>query len=81
MSLDRHTSDEIRHIIRELADEGVSSLRPGVVLDRLRELGRPVGAWDMRSEFARLTEEGFLKFDPELANWTLTHASPKPPAK
>lgn len=71
MSLDPHTADQVKRIIKELDGEGTSSLRPGVVLDRLRELGRPVGAWDMRAEFSRLTDEGFLEFDPKLASWTL----------
>lgn len=69
MSLDKHTSDQVKHIIRELANEGHRAMRPGDVLTRLRELGRPIGAWDMRAEFTRLTRQGFLHFDPELAYW------------
>lgn len=70
MSLDKHSSDQIKHIIRELAHEGHSTMRPGDVLTRLRDLGRPVGAWNIRAEFTRLTNEGILQFDPETAYWT-----------
>ena len=72
MSLDKHTSDQVKHIIRELAHEGHSTMRPGDVLTRLRELGRPIGAWNIRAEFTRLTREGFLQFDPETAYWSFT---------
>lgn len=71
MSLDKHTSDQVKHIIRELADEGHSTMRPAEVLTRLRELGRPIGAWDIRAEFTRLTREGYLRFDPATAYWSL----------
>ncbi len=71
MSLDKHTSDQVKHIIRELAEERDSSMRPGDVLTRLRELGRPLGAWNIRAEFTRLTQQGFLEFDAESASWRL----------
>ena len=69
MALDKHTSDQIKAQIRTLADEGKASLRPGDVLTRLRELGSPIGAWNIRAEFTRLTREGFLEFDAERALW------------
>ncbi len=75
VSLDKHTSDQVKEIIRELAREGISPVRPEDVLTRMRQLGRPLAAWNMRFEFTRLTREGFLCFDSETARWTLAGKS------
>ena len=71
MSLDPLTSDQVKRIIRELASEGNPLLRPGIVESRLRELNRPIGNWNLRAEFSRLTDEGFLRFDADSAYWSL----------
>ncbi len=69
MALDKYTSDQIKAEISKLADEGRALLRPSDVLTRLRELGSPIGAWNIRAEFTRLTREGFLEFDADTAYW------------
>ena len=69
VALDQYNSDQIKAQIKALADEGHASLRPGDVLTRLRKLGSPIGAWNIRAEFTRLTREGFLEFDAEHAHW------------
>lgn len=74
MALDKYTSDQIKAQIEALADEGHTALKPGDVLTRLRDLGRPLGAWNIRAEFTRLTREGFLEFDPDLAYWRLAES-------
>ena len=75
MALDKYTSDQVKAEIEKLASEGLAHLRPGDVLTRLRELGSPIGAWNIRAEFTRLTREGFLEFDADAAYWRVNSPS------
>jgi len=71
VALDQYTADQVKAEIKKLADEGRATLRPGDVLTRLRNLGSPIGAWNIRAEFTRLTHEGFLEFDADCAYWRI----------
>ena len=71
MSLDKRRVEIISSVIRELTEEGRKGVRPGDVAEKLRTSNSPIGVWQIRADFAQLTEEGFLELEQERGFWRL----------
>ena len=39
------------------------------MVETLRTSNSPIGVWQIRADFAELTEEGFLELEHELGPW------------
>ena len=59
-------------IVNELLDEpaNAAGILPGQVNAKLRELGTPMGAWEVRGELSNLARAGLIVIDPETTRWT-----------
>ena len=57
--------------VMALHDAGDNPFRPGDVVARLRDDGRPYGAWEVRGELTNLERLGLIELDEELAVWRL----------
>jgi hypothetical protein len=70
-SVSRRT-DLVQRIVNELLEqpEHASGILPGDVNAKLRELGTPMGAWEVRGELENLQEAGVLVVDPVTTRWT-----------
>ena len=71
VSLDKRRIEIISTVIRELTEQGKKGVRPGDVAEKLRTSNSPIGVWQIRADFAQLTEEGFLKLEQERGFWRL----------
>ena len=63
MSLDKRRIEIISAVIRELTEQGKNEVRPGDVAEKARTSNSPIGVWQIRADFAQLTDEGFLELD------------------
>jgi hypothetical protein len=61
----------VREVIEELVAAGKAAVRPGDVCSALRDMGLPMGTWEVRAEFTRLEEAGVIVIDPATATWSL----------
>ena len=61
----------ISAVVRELTEEGRKVVRPGDVAEKLRTFNSPIGVWQIRADFAQLTDEGFLKLEHDRGFWRL----------
>lgn len=57
--------------VMALHDAGDNPFRPGDVVARLRDDGRPYGAWEVRGELTKLERLGLIELDEDLAVWRL----------
>ena len=71
MSLEKRRIEIISTVIRELTDQGKKGVRPGDVAEKLRTSNSPIGVWQIRADFAQLTEEGSLELEHERGFWRL----------
>ena len=73
VSLDKRRVEIISAVIsiRELTEEGKKGVRPGDVAEKLRTSNSPIGVWQIRADFAQLTDEGFLELERERGFWRL----------
>lgn len=55
----------------EVNAQGKSQIRPGDVIDLLRERDWPLGIWHVNSEFARLEALDLIKLDAQSGKWEL----------
>ena len=58
-------------MIRELTEQGKNEVRPGDVAEKLRTSNSPIGVWQIRADFAQLTDEGFLELEHKSGSWRL----------
>jgi hypothetical protein len=65
-------TDLVLRIVNELLDHpaNAAGILPGDVNTKLRELGTPMGAWEVRGELANLAAAGVLVVDPDTTRWT-----------
>ncbi|MEE2783820.1 MAG: hypothetical protein VYE04_10695 [Pseudomonadota bacterium] len=75
MSFDNRRTRTVYGVIRELFANGKTSIRYGDVNSVLRELGLPMGTWEVRAEFSQLEREAAIEWDPETGAWYLTENS------
>ena len=71
VSLNKRRIEIISTVIRELTEQGKKGVRPGDVAEKLRTSNSPIGVWQIRADFAQLTEEGFLELEQERGFWRL----------
>ena len=71
VSLDKRRIEIISAVIRELTEQGKKEVRPGDVAEKLRTSNSPIGVWQIRADFAQLTDEGFLKLEHDRGFWRL----------
>ena len=71
VSLDKRRIEIISAVIRELTEQGKNDVRPGDVAEKLRTSNSPIGVWQIRADFAQLTDEGFLELEHKLGFWRL----------
>ena len=71
MSLDKRRIEIISSVIRELTEQGKKEVRPGDVAEKLRTSNSPIAVWQIRADFAQLTDEGFLELEHERGFWRL----------
>ena len=71
VSLDKRRIEIISAVIRELTEQGKNEVRPGDVAEKLRTSNSPIGVWQIRADFAQLTEEGFLELEHKSGFWRL----------
>ena len=71
VSLDKRRIEIISAVIRELTEQGKIEVRPGDVAEKLRTSNSPIGVWQIRADFAQLTDEGFLELEHKSGFWRL----------
>ena len=71
VSLDKRRIEIISAVIRELTEQGKNEVRPGDVAEKLRTSNSPIGVWQIRADFAQLTDEGFLELEHKSGSWRL----------
>ena len=71
MSLDKRRIEIISAVIREFTEQGKKEVRPCDVAEKLRTSNSPIGVWQIRADFAQLTDEGFLELEHERGFWRL----------
>ena len=71
VSLDKRRIEIISAVIKELTEEGKKGVRPGDVAEKLRTSNSPIGVWQIRADFAQLTDEGFLELEHKSGSWRL----------
>lgn len=72
MTDDPRRTELVLRIFRELArSEQGAGIKPGQVNARLRELGIPMGTWEVRGEFSVLQARGEITLNEEDARWHL----------
>ena len=77
MSTDPRRTQLVLRIFKELStqEQGNRGLRPGEINSRLRELGIPMGTWEVRGEFSVLEARGDIVLDEATASWRLGDAA------
>ena len=71
VSLDKRRIEIISAVIRELTEQGKNEVHPGDVAEKLRTSNSPIGVWQIRADFAQLTDEGFLELEHKSGSWRL----------
>ena len=71
MSLDKRRIEIISAVIRDLTEQGKKEVRPGDVAEKLRTSNSPIGVWQIRADFAQLTDVGFLELEHKRGFWRL----------
>lgn len=68
MTADRRRIDLVLRVFKDLA-AGVNGVRPGAIGDRLRELGEPMGTWEIRGALSTLEADGEIFVDADTGAW------------
>lgn len=55
----------------EIAAQGKDLIRPGDVIDLLRQRDKPLGIWHVNGEFARLAALNLISLDSDSGQWRL----------
>lgn len=55
----------------EIATQGKDLIRPGDVIDLLRERDQPLGIWYVNGEFTRLASLNLISLDVDTGQWRL----------
>ena len=71
MSLDKRRIEIISGVIREVSEQGKKEVHPGDIAEKLRTSNSPIGVWQIRADFAQLTDEGFLELEHQRGFWRL----------
>ncbi len=71
MTTDRRHIDLVLRVFKELAPASADGITPGAVNTRLRELGEPMGTWEVRGAFTALETDGAIVIDEQTGAWHL----------
>lgn len=73
MSTELRRTHAVLDIFRTLIAEGIGAdgLRAGDICARLRELGFPMGTWQVRGELSNLEADGSIVANPHSGAWFL----------
>ncbi len=71
MTTDRRHIDLVLRVFEELVASGATTVSPGDVGSRLRELGDPMGMWAIRRALTVLEAEAQITLDPPTGTWRL----------
>jgi hypothetical protein len=71
MTTDRRHIDLVLRVFKELVTAGAAGITPGAVNTRLRELGEPMGTWEVRGAFTTLETDGAIVIDVQSGAWYL----------
>ena len=71
MTADRRRTDLVLRVFKDLVTAGAAGVRPGAINDRLRTLGEPMGAWEVRGALSILEAEGEIVIDDDTGAWHL----------
>ena len=64
-------TDLVLAVFKELVANGADGVLPGAINDRLRELGQPMGSWEVRGELSTLEASGDIVIDQATGAWHL----------
>ena len=68
---DRRLTRTIYEAFAAVDESGRTEIRPGDVIDYLRERNQPFGIWLINSEFRTLSDMGLIELDDVDATWHL----------
>ena len=71
MTTARRHIDLVLRVFKELAPTRAGGITPGAVNTRLRELGEPMGTWEVRGAFTALENDGAIVIDDQTSAWYL----------
>jgi hypothetical protein len=71
MTTDRRHIDLVLRVFKELVSAGTGGITPGAVNTRLRELGEPMGTWEVRGALTTLETGGAIVIDEQSGAWHL----------
>lgn len=77
MTTDRRHIDLVLRVFKELAPARADGITPGAVNTRLRELGEPMGTWEVRGAFTMLEQDGAIVIDEQTGAWHLAEGRAK----
>lgn len=72
-SQSKERAQKVFAAIKQATDNNASNyFRVGTISETLRSGGFPLGSWEVRGEFTRLANDGFIVLDASTAQWQLT---------
>ena len=74
MTADRRRTDLVLRVFKDLVAAGTDGVLPGAINARLREIGEPMGTWEVRGELSTLEAAGEIAIDANGA-WYLANKS------
>ena len=77
MTEHQRRTDLVLRVLRELIAAGAPQVLPGAINARLREMGEPLGTWEVRGELSTLERGGEIANDPDTGAWYLPAGSRK----
>jgi hypothetical protein len=77
MTTDRRHIDLVLRVFKELVAAGATGVTPGAVNVKLRELGEPMGTWEVRGALTALESDGEIAIDEDTGTWHLAKGRTK----
>ena len=71
MTADRRRTDLVLRVLKDLIAAGTNGVLPGAINARLREMGEPLGTWEVRGELSTLEAAGEIVIDDASGAWYL----------
>lgn len=57
-----------------VVDSGQDEIRPGHIVQYMREQNNPLGIWNVNGEFSTLRSMGVIELDEDTATWRLVRS-------
>lgn len=71
MGEERRLTRTIYDAVVAVVNSGIDTIRPGHVVQYMRERNNPVGIWNVNGEFSKLRRMGVIELDEGTATWRL----------